>query len=100
MSNDLETRLSNAFTSLVESVVEDEDEYESLPTSNIYAHLAAGALAGTAEHCFMYPVDVVKVSSSNLSLNNRKRKRKRIRIKKKKKSNPCSFSDFSLSLFF
>ncbi len=40
----------------------DADEYESLPAAtplNIVA--AAGAVAGIAEHCAMFPVDSVKV---------------------------------------
>lgn len=41
----------------------DEDEYESLPEYATPAdHMVAGALAGIAEHCIIYPVDVVKVS--------------------------------------
>ena len=43
----------------------EESEYESLPTEKVTVHLAAGALAGVLEHCVMYPVDCVKVRSSN-----------------------------------
>ena len=40
----------------------DMDEYESLPPSTpLYVSCCAGALAGVAEHCAMYPVDSVKV---------------------------------------
>ena len=39
-----------------------EAEYESLPTDNLWQHLLAGGMAGMMEHCFMYPVDCVKVS--------------------------------------
>lgn len=39
----------------------EEVDYESLPTDNLSAHLVAGAAAGMMEHCFMYPVDCVKV---------------------------------------
>ena len=38
------------------------DDYESLPPSTpLYVSCCAGALAGVAEHCAMYPVDSVKV---------------------------------------
>ena len=41
----------------------DADEYESLPESTPFRIVAAaGAAAGVAEHCAMYPVDSVKVS--------------------------------------
>lgn len=40
-----------------------EVDYESLPTNSLGLHLLAGALAGTMEHCCMYPVDCVKVGS-------------------------------------
>jgi len=39
----------------------DFDEYESIPTSSVTAHLLAGAFAGIMEHCVMYPMDSVKV---------------------------------------
>ena len=40
----------------------DADDYEALPDSTPF-HIvaAAGAAAGVAEHCVMYPVDSVKV---------------------------------------
>jgi len=39
------------------------DEYESLPPSTpILVSCTAGAFAGIAEHCAMFPVDSVKVS--------------------------------------
>ena len=39
-------------------------DYESLPeTTTLTTHLMAGAIAGIMEHCVMYPVDCVKVSS-------------------------------------
>lgn len=38
-----------------------EVDYESLPTNNLRHHLLAGAMAGMMEHCFVYPVDCVKV---------------------------------------
>lgn len=40
-----------------------EFDYESLPTDKLWAHLLAGGAAGIMEHCVMYPVDCVKVSS-------------------------------------
>ena len=40
----------------------DADDYEALPESTpFYIVAAAGAAAGVAEHCVMYPVDSVKV---------------------------------------
>lgn len=39
----------------------DYDDYEALPeSSTLTTHLIAGAFAGMAEHCVMYPVDSVK----------------------------------------
>ena len=40
----------------------DAEDYEALPESTPF-HIvaAAGAAAGVAEHCVMYPVDSVKV---------------------------------------
>ena len=50
---------------LPEEEEEEEDmgevDYESLPTDNLWQHLLAGGMAGMMEHCFMYPVDCVKV---------------------------------------
>jgi len=44
------------------------DEYESLPPSTpLYVSCCAGALAGVAEHCAMYPVDSVKTRMQSLS---------------------------------
>jgi len=42
-------------------VVMGEAEYESLPTNKLSIHMMAGAGAGMAEHCVVYPVDCVKV---------------------------------------
>jgi len=42
-------------------VVMGEAEYESLPTNKLSIHMLAGAAAGVAEHCIVYPVDCVKV---------------------------------------
>jgi len=40
---------------------DDGDPYESLPPETpAVHHMMAGSLAGIAEHCLMYPVDVVK----------------------------------------
>jgi hypothetical protein len=42
--------------------MEEEYDYESLGQSSTMAQNAtAGALAGIAEHCLMYPVDSIKV---------------------------------------
>lgn len=41
--------------------LDDTDEYESLPSGSVITHMIAGAIAGTAEHCVMYPLDSVKV---------------------------------------
>ena len=41
----------------------DQDDYESLPESAPFKAVAtAGACAGIAEHCAMYPFDSVKVN--------------------------------------
>ena len=46
----------------------DPDDYESLPASTPLSVVAtAGAVAGIAEHCAMFPVDSVKVSDLNFS---------------------------------
>lgn len=47
----------------VEASGMEEIDYESLPTEKLSTHLCAGAAAGMMEHCAMYPVDCVKVSS-------------------------------------
>ena len=40
----------------------DADDYEALPEyTPFHIVAAAGAAAGVAEHCVMYPVDSVKV---------------------------------------
>lgn len=45
----------------------DPDEYESLPASTPFSVVAtAGAVAGVAEHCVMYPVDLVKTRMQSL----------------------------------
>ena len=46
----------------------ESDEYEDLPTENSLVHIAAGCTAGIAEHCVMYPVDLVKVPQLVASL--------------------------------
>ena len=42
----------------------EEVDYESLPTDELLPHLFAGGAAGILEHCTMYPVDCVKVSTT------------------------------------
>ena len=43
----------------------EADDYECLPDSTPFPIVAtAGALAGVAEHCAMYPVDSVKVNEN------------------------------------
>ena len=42
-------------------ILDEEPDYESLPTNKLSAHLLAGGVAGMMEHCFMYPVDCIKV---------------------------------------
>ncbi|KAK4641968.1 Fe(2+) transporter [Podospora pseudocomata] len=46
------------------NVVPEEDyDYEALPPNfSLLQNMAAGAFAGIAEHCAMYPIDAVKVS--------------------------------------
>lgn len=49
------------------SKMADEYDYESLGGNTSMAQNAmAGALAGIAEHCAMYPVDSIKVQSRHL----------------------------------
>jgi len=46
----------------------DADDYESLPpTTPLVVSATAGAFAGIAEHCAMYPVDSVKTRMQSLS---------------------------------
>jgi len=46
----------------------EADDYESLPDSTPFPIVAtAGALAGVAEHCAMYPVDSVKTRMQSLA---------------------------------
>lgn len=43
------------------------DEYESLaPSYSLYVHMIAGAAAGMAEHCAMFPLDSVKTRLQSL----------------------------------
>ena len=43
----------------------DPDDYESLPASaSLSVTCLAGALAGVAEHCVMFPIDSVKVGTA------------------------------------
>ena len=44
----------------------DESEYERLEGVGVLGSMAAGAMAGTAEHLGMYPVDSVKVMCGSL----------------------------------
>lgn len=47
----------------------DADDYESLPDSTpLTVSVLAGATAGVAEHCVMFPVDSVKVRLRELVL--------------------------------
>ncbi|OXA52593.1 mitoferrin-2 isoform X2 [Folsomia candida] len=46
--------------------LDDTDEYESLPSGSVITHMIAGAIAGTAEHCVMYPLDSVKTRMQSL----------------------------------
>ncbi|CAG2166086.1 unnamed protein product [Oppiella nova] len=43
-----------------------EEEYESLPTSDVRTHMIAGAVAGIMEHVVMYPLDSVKTRMQSL----------------------------------
>ena len=50
--------------------MEEEDDYESLPqNASASTHMLAGAGAGIAEHCLMYPVDVVKTRMQSVQPN-------------------------------
>jgi len=46
--------------------MEGESEYEALPTHKIWVHMSAGAIAGLAEHCAMFPLDSVKTRLQSL----------------------------------
>ncbi|XP_022900257.1 mitoferrin-1 [Onthophagus taurus] len=46
------------------------DDYESLPTGNVFTHMTAGAIAGVMEHCIMYPLDSVKTRMQSLAPTN------------------------------
>ena len=46
----------------------EEVDYESLPTDKLLPHLIAGGAAGVLEHCTMYPVDCVKVRTTDCVL--------------------------------
>lgn len=49
----------------------DDYDYESLGNNATLGQDAmAGALAGIAEHCAMYPVDSIKVQTRNIKHNN------------------------------
>ncbi|XP_057672726.1 mitoferrin isoform X1 [Diorhabda carinulata] len=43
------------------------EDYETLPTDNVTAHMIAGAIAGVMEHCVMYPLDSVKTRMQSLA---------------------------------
>lgn len=38
-----------------------EIDYEYIPTTNNHVNMLAGAIAGIAEHCLIYPLDLIKV---------------------------------------
>ncbi|CAG2106322.1 unnamed protein product, partial [Medioppia subpectinata] len=44
----------------------ENEEYESLPTSDVKIHMTAGAIAGVMEHVVMYPLDSVKTRMQSL----------------------------------
>ena len=55
--------LSDFWSFQIKFGMADQDDYESLPESAPFKAVAtAGACAGIAEHCAMYPIDSVKVS--------------------------------------
>ncbi len=45
-------------------MADDFDIEELKPGESVLQHLIAGAAAGTAEHCGMFPIDTIKVSLS------------------------------------
>ncbi|KAJ3005926.1 Fe(2+) transporter [Thoreauomyces humboldtii] len=49
--------------------MEEEVDYESLPTTSVATNMLAGALAGITEHTVMYPLDSVKTRMQVLSPN-------------------------------
>ncbi|MFH4978022.1 hypothetical protein AB6A40_004731 [Gnathostoma spinigerum] len=44
----------------------EEVGYEYLPTHNPWIHMTAGAMAGMAEHCAMFPIDSIKTRMQSL----------------------------------
>ena len=55
--------LSDLWIFQIQFEMADQDDYESLPESAPFKAVAtAGACAGIAEHCAMYPFDSVKVN--------------------------------------
>jgi solute carrier family 25 iron transporter 28/37 len=44
----------------IEKKVEEEQDYESIPSQSFLVNAGAGTLAGIAEHCVMFPVDSIK----------------------------------------
>jgi hypothetical protein len=65
---DLQNRPGSLFSSLflLYTMNDEEYDYESLGSNTTITQNAfAGALAGIAEHCAMYPVDSIKVKPNN-----------------------------------
>lgn len=54
-------QVKTRMTSVAEMLLDEDDEYESLPASaGPMVHAMAGTMAGIIEHTCMFPVDVVK----------------------------------------
>nr|XP_054765623.1 mitoferrin-2-like [Lytechinus pictus] len=61
------TSCGNDSTAAIAGHVIDYDDYEALPqSSTLTTHLIAGAFAGMAEHCVMYPFDSVKTRMQSI----------------------------------
>lgn len=48
------------------SAAVEEIDYEGLDNDSLAINMLAGAMAGISEHAVMYPVDSIKVRSSQL----------------------------------
>ena len=78
----------------------DPDDYESLG-SNVPLRItvAAGALAGIAEHCVMYPIDSVKVGINMDAWKRLKRDRRADVASMKDPSLKCRLADRTVRTF-
>jgi hypothetical protein len=55
------TNVETSKPTLTDTLLPEEEDYESLPTTSVRVQLLAGAIAGIAEHTIVYPIDAIKV---------------------------------------